>query len=129
MGIPNVMESGAAGRLIDKLLDALFFRDAVKRKLRADTERTKAETREANARAQRERVKTRREKTLLLLERFVVIDFLVIRLRNAGFDNDEIHRALTGKLQDDINVLALQKRQRLLRSKNSPKGRPPKGHG
>jgi hypothetical protein len=120
------LRSPAAGRLLDKIFDALFFRGSLKRKIRAEAReaeararRTEAQTRVLNARADRALVKVRREETMLLLDYSVALDSLAMSLRNAGFDNAQIQRTVMGQLQGDINTLALHKSLGLITSVES----------
>ena len=121
--VTNALRSETAYKLLDKIFYALFFREDLRRRVRAKTEQdeakvrlTEASARETDARVIRELATARRQDAMAVLDYSVALDTLVVSLRNAGFDNAQIQRVLTTRMHDDIGTLAVHKSLGLIAS-------------
>ena len=120
--VSGALKSKSAVQLLDKIFDALFFKESTKRRKNAEARETEARARLIDAKAKETKartdliaVKVCREETRLLLDYTVAIDSLAASLRNAGFDNQGIQKVLRSRMEDDIQLLAVHKSLQLIK--------------
>lgn len=119
----GAIKSEGAARLLEKIFDSIFYRDAVKRKAdaeariaeaQADKEEAKART--AETRSESDALYLGERKCDMILDYAVAVDSLVSALLNAGFDHQQVQSVIRDAIMGDIDLLARHKSMGLIES-------------
>ena len=119
----GAIKSKGAARLLEKIFDSIFYRDAVRRKADAEAriaeahaDKEEAEVRTANIRNESDAMALDDRKRDMILDYAVALDSLVSALLNAGFDHQQVQNVIRDAIIGDIDILARHKSMGLIES-------------
>jgi len=131
--LAGAIKSEGAARLLEKIFDSIFYRDATRRRAQAEASQAEAEATEAHAKARSAEVRVAKEALALrdrqcsmILDYAVAIDSLALSLRNAGFDHNQVQKVVRDAITADLDLLARHKSLGLIESLTMERIKEPK---